>query len=163
MIKSFKVSQDRIRIAIISFNQFVSVDLYLDQATDEKDAIAQVDKIMATKTGTNTHRALHAARTMVFQPSVGDRPTAPNIAIVLTDGQSSHEEETRQEAKKLKNHDVTVFSIGVGKWLSDQELQVIASRPTSMFSFRIESFEGLDTIRESLQKKTCISKNSTPI
>ncbi|XP_064601429.1 collagen alpha-3(VI) chain-like [Liolophura sinensis] len=162
MIKSFEVSQDRIRIAIISFNQFVSVDLYLDQATDGEKAIAQVDEILATNTGTNTHKALHAARTMVFQPSVGDRPTAPNIAIVLTDGQSTHEEETRQEAKKLKNHDVTVFSIGVGKWLSDQELQVVASRPTSIFSYRIDSFGGLDTIRESLKKKTCISPPRMP-
>ena len=60
------------------------------------------------------HAYYQDAYTKMFTAANGDRASAPNIAIVVTDGRSTNRPSTLSEATKLQNHGVQVM-YNVGK------------------------------------------------
>jgi len=64
-------------------------------------------------------------RENVFNPANGDRPDFPNIAIVITDGQSNRNESgTQPAAQLLRNVVDDVFVIGITDEIDHAELRV---------------------------------------
>ena len=61
---------------------------------------------------TNTAGALEMIQTM-FTAANGDRPDAPNYALVVTDGRSNNKTLTYLRAMELKNAGVAVMVIGI--------------------------------------------------
>lgn len=52
---------------------------------------------------------------MTFSPVTGDRPDVPNIAIVITDSESTASpQHLLREAEATRAAGITVFAIGVG-------------------------------------------------
>lgn len=51
--------------------------------------------------GTNTHLPLKTARESMFTYRYGDRPDVPNLAIILTDGQTNDAQELTQQAQMV--------------------------------------------------------------
>ena len=58
--------------------------LQLNDYDTRVEAIEAVRKIKYTMGKTNTAAALRLARTTMFTPAMGDRPSAQNLAIVIT-------------------------------------------------------------------------------
>lgn len=58
---------------------------------------------------TSTDRALDMPRDVVY---FQDRPYAPNIAILVTDGLSTSPNLTVDSAQQVKDAQITVFAIG---------------------------------------------------
>lgn len=84
----------------------------------------------------------------MFQPSFGDRPSADNLVILLTDGQSNvNFYDTIPSARDLKSDGVTIIGIGIGLSNAD-ELNAIASGPTDVF--QVATFEALDEIKAEI-------------
>ena len=52
-----------------------------------------------------------------FKPINGDRPEAPNIVILLTDGKSNGVNPVEDEAEKLRQKLVKIICVGIGKLL----------------------------------------------
>ena len=51
----------------------------------------------------------------MFTPQHGDRENAPNIGVVITDGESTTESHnTLPEADAARRHGIAMFAIGVG-------------------------------------------------
>ena len=58
------------------------------------------------------------------------------IAVLLTDGQQSLEEDSldvSKVAKSLQNEDVEIFAVGIGPEIDLLQLNEIVSRPSSVF------------------------------
>lgn len=71
-----------------------------------------VDKIPYTYGSTNTADSLKSMREELFNPTRGDRPDAPNIAIILTDGVSNiNSRRTIPEAEAARNQVFLIFSM----------------------------------------------------
>ena len=102
---------------------------------------------------TYTDRALKFARTDSFQPASGDRDSVPNIAIVTTDGGSTHKTGTIIEARKLHATGVITYAIGIGDRVNVPELGVIASEPKNVYT--VASFSELRTIQHELEDAAC--------
>lgn len=79
----------------------------------------------------------------------------PNIAIIVTDGQSNDASLTAAEAKKLRDAGVTVLAIGVGSGVSKTELNAIATDPDSTHVFAADNFDALKSLKALLSTKAC--------
>ena len=80
----------------------------------------------------------------------GDRPNVPNILIVITDGQSTDQAATLQQAKNLHNLGVNVLAVGVGDSVDQTELAGIASSAQNVYT--VSNFDALTTLLASLEK-----------
>ena len=66
----------------------------------------------------------------------GDRPNVPNVAIVITDGQSNYDHDlTIPDADIDKAAGITLFAVGVTDQINLVELDGIASLPTASHVF----------------------------
>ncbi|XP_059147169.1 vitrin-like [Physella acuta] len=84
------------------------------------------------------------------------RPEAEKVSIVITDGNSQIWRETKAEAESARNDGITIFAIGVGLGIRDEELSNIAGDETRVT--KVDNFSKLESIKESLARTTCIKK-----
>ncbi|XP_013409329.1 cartilage matrix protein [Lingula anatina] len=112
-----------------------------------------IDKIQQTKGQTRTDIALQIVREQMFTRENGARiGEVPQIAIVLTDGNSDFEEKTAKQAALTKAKGIKVFAIGIGK-VDEKELKVIATGPDEVIT--VGDFSALAGIKRELSIKTC--------
>ena len=70
-----------------------------------------MDSIPYIYGSTNTADSLKTMREQIFNPARGDRPDAPNIAIILTDGVSNiNPRRTIPEAETARDQVVTLYT-----------------------------------------------------
>lgn len=87
----------------------------------------------------------------------GDQPDYPNVAVVLTAGESDDQHATMKEAKKLRAQGTSLFAIGIGSSINVEELNGIAGKLSSKTVFFARNFNALGTARESLNQALCNS------
>ena len=73
---------------------------------------------------TNTAEALRFLRENMLRSEHGDRPNIPNVAVVITDGNSDDNKNTIEEAIKVKEV-AHLIVINVGNWVNHYELDGI--------------------------------------
>ena len=56
-------------------------------------------------------------------------------------------------SRLLKDNNVVIIAIGIGRLANFTQIEVIASEPLEKFSFRVESFTALTRITESLTER----------
>ena len=111
---------------------------------------------------TNMARALQDMREVQFIPRNGDRPEAPNIAILVTDGVNEPSDEDRNlspvneafQAKNRPNDPVQIFTVGVTSDIDENQLRQISSNNRV---FRADDFQALSGIINSLTSLICES------
>lgn len=146
------------RFAIVVFNSGVKFTLLLNAIDNQEDLLAYIDNIPYTYGNTHTASALQAMRDTIFIRPNGDRPDAPNIAIVMTDGESNiNSGRTIPEANAAKAEGVEIYGIGIGL-METTEIDGIASKPLSTHRFSVENFDNLEEMKEDLFDKICIGK-----
>ncbi|XP_064602245.1 collagen alpha-6(VI) chain-like [Liolophura sinensis] len=154
VVQHFDVGQDNVRVGLITFNFGALVEFNLNQFSTKEEVLQAFDHVQDIHQGTATHRALKYAREISFTAENGDRPDIPNVAILLTDGQSTHPDKTATEQALLKAAGVRVFAIGIG-WVDEAELRLIASDPVDKYFHYVKDFSGLDEILAEFQQTSC--------
>lgn len=74
----------------------------------------QIDALAYPGQGTSTHLGIDQARQMLLQ----DSTLNPKIMIVVTDGASDNEVETRTAAQRAKDAGITIFAVGITEFVS---------------------------------------------
>ncbi|KAL8176578.1 UNVERIFIED_CONTAM: hypothetical protein K2H54_036538 [Gekko kuhli] len=108
--------------------------------------------------GTYTATYIQRVVRELFQPRTGSRPGATKILIVITDGQKSGDRlEYRDVIPEAERAGIIRYAIGVGRAFSlgaaRQELNDIASKPSSEHVFPVSNFNALKDIENKLQDK----------
>lgn len=159
LVNRFNISRHESHVAMIQYSnkETVNVEFHLDDHYD-KDSIMKAIKDIKLQNGDETYTdvALKVAREDVFNGARGDRKGVRDVIVLLTDGQAHKKDAAIREAGMLKDDDVSIISIGVGKGEKIQSfidlLQGMASH--SDFVFKV-SFAELDTILDSVIKAAC--------
>ena len=79
---------------------------------------------------TNTADALNTALSVFSNFTHED---SRKVAVVFTDGKSDDPHATQKEAKRLRENNVTVYSVGFGYGINEEELRAISSDPDEYY------------------------------
>lgn len=154
IINSWKISYNKVRVAVISFSDKAFVNVYLNQYSNKYYLIRAIKNIKYRSGRTNTYYALRLLGT-VFQRRNGDRKYAPNIAIVVTDGKSSNSIFTKLAADRIKRKGVVLFSVPVGRSVCRSEVRAMASHPKYKHIFSVDKFNALKKSTRRITKNIC--------
>ncbi|XP_074641282.1 matrilin-1-like [Tubulanus polymorphus] len=151
---NFDVSEEHIHVGAIRFSRSPEMEFSLTDHLKKKPLLEAVDKLTYGHGGTTaTGAAIKLARESLFNKLAGFRPSAAEILILITDGQSNRPHDTYQETEAAKERGVIFFTVGVGSEVNQEELETIAS--SLEFVFHVSDYSSLDTILGELAKKTC--------
>ncbi|XP_066291017.1 uncharacterized protein [Branchiostoma lanceolatum] len=141
------------QIGVIRYSSSVIHEFHLNTHDNKADVLADVSAMpTATSGGTNTGAALtYVANTMLL-PGNGNRPDAPDVVIVLTDGYS-YPPNVAGPASVLHGMGVQTFAIGVGGCANSAQLAQIASCPD--YIYRLPDFSALKSITASMHDQIC--------
>ncbi|XP_034050179.1 integrin alpha-M-like [Thalassophryne amazonica] len=145
------------KFAIIQFASTSETHYYFNTFDVSRPWEALIDQIKQHGTMTNTAAGIKHVVNNIFIQSRGSRPNAKKVLIVITDGASTDRWDLENAASLANSHNIARFAIGVGdafsSWSAKQELNIIASSPSTSHVFQVSNFNALERIRDSLQDK----------
>lgn len=154
MVSVFEISPDVTQIGVLTFGDFPEKAFHLDKYDNERDVTTAIGQIQQSRGDTNTADALHALRRHFFSEEHA-RQSVVKIAVVITDGLSKDPEATAQQAQLAREAGIHIFAIGVGQAVDMQELLNIASTPQREYTFAVNDYTALKSIKKLLAMKTC--------
>ncbi|GAA6097435.1 collagen alpha-6(VI) chain-like [Tachysurus ichikawai] len=155
-IVDLDINPNKVRVGLAQFSNEPHQEFLLGKYADKNDLLEKVDKLTYLKGGTETGKALGFILNNYFTEAGGSRikENVPQIAVVITDGDSA--DETKTPAMELRRKGVLIFSIGVGE-ASILGLQSIANKPYQHFVLSFDEYEELLKAATSTVDKLCIS------
>ncbi|XP_059147171.1 collagen alpha-5(VI) chain-like [Physella acuta] len=147
-----------VRVSIITYGKgiYPQDGFNLTSYATKEQVLAAIDKIPHRQgLFTDTGKAIKYMHVVQLNNSVV-RPEAEKVSIVITDGNAQVKKETDSEAKSARNDGINIFAVGVGHDIHDEELNIIAGDHARVT--RVDNFSKLESIKESLARKTCIKK-----
>jgi len=101
---------------------------------------------------TNTTAALNLLRRTAFHTSAGDRPSAPNVAVLVANGESTIDKDrVSTEAAACRDAGITMVVVAADRTMVDSvELRSIVSLPTQRNYFTTPSLSALPNITQSI-------------
>ncbi|MCJ8728199.1 hypothetical protein PDJAM_G00001580, partial [Pangasius djambal] len=155
-IMGLDIRPDKVRVGVAQFSKEPQQEFLLGEYADKNDLLEKVDKLTYLRGGTETGKALRFIQNNYFNESKGSRinQNVPQIAVVITDGDST--DETKTPAMQLRRKGVLIFTVGVGA-ASITGLQSIANKPHQHFVLSFTDYENLLKATTSAVDKVCIS------
>jgi len=135
IVGGLEIGSNKVRVGMVVFSNDYKHEFYLSDYSTQAEVLAAIDGATYLGFSTHTRDALEYAETDLFTAAHGDRAEVPNIAIVVTDGQSNvggddgstDTEATIAAARNLQEHGVSVISVGVTNAIDDTEIEGISS------------------------------------
>ncbi|XP_047196684.1 collagen alpha-6(VI) chain [Hippoglossus stenolepis] len=156
VVDGLDIGPDKVRVGLAQYSDEPHVEFLLKRHMDKDSLLTAIDTFPYRTGGTQTGKAIDFLIQTYFTKVAGSRAgqRVPQIAVIITDGDSS--DEVIEPAKRLREHGVIVFAIGVGV-ANLKELGSIASKPPDRFRLTINSYEALKTLKEGLLETVCVS------
>ena len=160
---SFMIGPNRTRVAWISFGTTAEVVFDLNAHSTKKDLHAAIRGVVYGGGYTAIGRGLEALRLQGFEGGRNSFDT-PEVAIVVTDGQTNTGINTSTAADNLRRErNVNVFAVGVGSGVNTTELQIIASAGIENTQDHTQNISGfieseLDNLQRLIRARTCFGK-----
>ena len=106
---------------------------------------------------TNTGAAIKNMKDNMFSSLRGDRSGSPDVAMVVTDGNSDDRKDTFEQAMLARKNGVRMLAVGINlkTYHGQRELQGIASDPDDKNVFNVPNFEGLFNITDRIVEAVC--------
>lgn len=160
VVENMYISESGVHVAIILFSAKAEISIKLNSHYRKSDILDAIYRLPFQEgSGTNTTGALLTMMNEVYTQRMGNRLHVRDIAIVMTDGQSTIERDlTVPTAKKAHELGIRTFAIGVGSADLPEfkaEIDGIASDPDDDHVFSIGDFGDLEFIEDTLVKRTC--------
>lgn len=166
MLDGFDISEKGTHVAVVEYSTNASVPLRFNDfsgaflnSANLKRAIS--NNINHSRGYTYIDKALKLANTDVFSAKGGMRPNVTKVALVMTDGKQTVDEEEGvlsadilyNAVQPLKDKNVKVLSLGIGKNTNLFDLWTLASSGSDVFL--AENFEQLKDLVTDLTQNKC--------
>ena len=160
VVAMFRIGQTDLhaRVSVTTFGQGAFNHFYFNQHMSNEDVHEEIVKMLwgDRPRGTYTKQGLKMVKEFATE-SKGMRAASkgiPRVVIVITDGRSTHGMQGVDEAAALKAMGAKVFAVGVGGYDAD-ELENLASSPSSTFVRQIADFAGMKRAINSVVQTVC--------
>uniref|UniRef100_A0A8C9TKZ5 VWFA domain-containing protein n=1 Tax=Scleropages formosus TaxID=113540 RepID=A0A8C9TKZ5_SCLFO len=159
LIKQF--NQRNSQFAVMQYSSTFEIHMDFNDFNDFKHLgslwESRINGINQQKGNTHTPTAIRKVVGELFVPSSGSRPKAVKVLVVITDGQTYGDSTPMSVVvQEAEDKGIIRYAIGVGSAFRQpnarQELETIASKPTDSHLFRVDNFQALDELRDTLQK-----------
>lgn len=153
LTRDLNIDGGNIRMALVVFSNKATVRFHLDTFTSHDDLIQNLSATPYAYGRTNTAAALRLLRTEIFKERNGDRPDIPNVAILVTDGESNiNNGSTIPEANLVRQQGIRLYAIGIGL-TATAELDGIAGSVSNRYF--IDDFDELEAKLDVVFKTLC--------
>ena len=152
-----------IHVGAVLFGTEAENTFYLNTYERDIQSITnKIDDLEYKGSKTNMARALIDMRDVQFIPQNGDRPEAPNIAVLITDGRNEPSDEDinlspvdeANRAKTRPNDPIQIFTVGITNEIDENQLRAISSNNQV---FRANDFQALSGILSRLTNLICVA------
>ncbi|TWW81335.1 Integrin alpha-M CD11 antigen-like family member B CR-3 alpha chain [Takifugu flavidus] len=154
LVSSFKGKDTK--FAIVQFSSWPQIHFSFSDF-DKSSLENNINSITQLNEGTNTASAIQYVVDNVFIARRGSRENVGKVLIIITDGESQQKKLLPAAVQAAENKKIVRFAIGVGRAFSNsgaiKELETIASSPSNNHMFKVDNFNALERIRNSLQEK----------
>uniref|UniRef100_A0A8C1ILU5 Si:ch211-62a1.3 n=1 Tax=Cyprinus carpio TaxID=7962 RepID=A0A8C1ILU5_CYPCA len=160
LIENFEVAPDRIRIGLVQYTDTPYTEFLLSTYQNKEEILSYIENLSQKNGGTLTGKGLEFMLKQHFVEKAGSRAqqNVPQIAIVITDGDS--QDEVDSQAQELRQRGIKIFAIGI-KDANEALLRQIASEPYDQHIYSVSDFGALDGISQSVIGKVCTTVEET--
>lgn len=166
IISTFTVSQSDTHVGVVVFSDNAVLSIRLTDYYDEAELLSQVRQINYVGGFTNTADALRVTREQCFSRSNGNRDSANDLAIIITDGVPTlNTGRTEPEAELLKDSNVQVIAVGITNNVDSNTLRMLSSPPQQrgVSYFEAPQFTQLGDILDGIIEQACATAPPTSI
>ena len=152
-----------VRFSLVKYSNSAVVYFPLDRYDNSRDITDRIQQLPYDDGRTNITGALKVTRLEVFQRNAGDRQSAPNVLILISDGTPNDEVGgERAEADLLKAAGTTIVSVGITDAIDRDLMSAIASSNDFIESPTFEATD-LNRIVGNLATAVCIGEYHTEV
>ncbi|KAL1262547.1 hypothetical protein QQF64_005286, partial [Cirrhinus molitorella] len=154
LVENFNVAPDKIRIGLVQYSDTADTEFSFNTYQNKEGIIDHIQNLRYKSGGTFTGKALTFVLKEHFDKKAERRlqQNVPQIAIVITDGDS--QDEVESQAQKLRQRGIKIFAIGI-KDANKAMLRQIASEPYSQHVYSVTDFAALQKISQSVTREVC--------
>jgi len=161
-VNELDVRMDRTRVGLIYWSNNASVAIHMnDYGQVKQDVVEAIRRVPFLSNWTHSAHALRLSYQQSFQTDNGDRAGVPNVAVVITDGNSNVQaHRTAVEAAIGRRNGIRNVAVGLGDLVNVAELSLIASKPLNANMLIYPNVEEhvdelLDNLTAALLQTTC--------
>ncbi|XP_024072267.2 collagen alpha-1(XXI) chain [Terrapene carolina triunguis] len=148
--RNFDIGPKFIQVGVVQYSDYPVLEIPLGTHDSTENLIREMESIQYLGGNTRTGRAIQFSIDHLFAKS---SRFLTKIAVVLTDGKS--QDEVKDAAAEARKNKITLFAIGVGSEIEEDELRAIANKPSSTYVFYVEDYIAISRIREVIKQKLC--------
>ncbi|XP_059698689.1 collagen alpha-1(XXI) chain isoform X1 [Haemorhous mexicanus] len=148
--RNFDIGPKFIQVGVVQYSDYPVLEIPLGAHESTENLIREMESIHYLGGNTRTGRAIQFAFDHLFAKS---SRFLTKIAVVLTDGKS--QDEVKDVAAEARKNKITLFAIGVGSEIEENELKAIANKPSSTYVFYVEDYIAISRIKEVIKQKLC--------
>uniref|UniRef100_A0A8B9FNF1 Collagen alpha-1(XXI) chain n=1 Tax=Amazona collaria TaxID=241587 RepID=A0A8B9FNF1_9PSIT len=148
--RNFDIGPKFIQVGVVQYSDYPVLEIPLGTHESNENLIREMESIHYLGGNTRTGRAIQFAFDHLFAKS---SRFLTKIAVVLTDGKS--QDEVKDVAAEARKNKITLFAIGVGSEIEEDELKAIANKPSSTYVFYVEDYIAISRIKEVIKQKLC--------
>lgn len=151
LVSNFVIGPRHIRVAFETFASTVHHEFALNVHSSLEALLKAIGDIQFHSGGTAISTALEYAVNSSFK--IGGRMHADKILVLITDGRSYNTNMSAIQGSHLQKMNVKVFCIGVGSYVNQTELELIAKNRNHVL--RANNFTDLVQLMDTIYTKVC--------
>ncbi|KAI0220319.1 hypothetical protein LSAT2_028165, partial [Lamellibrachia satsuma] len=158
MVDALYIGSNQVRVGAVKFSTEAESVFHMNRYSDKKSLKEAIKRISFMGGHTNTADGIRIMHDTEFTHVNGDRSNAQNIAIVITDGESTrNKDRTIPEAIRARNDKIKIYSVGITKQINEAELRQISSAPHEKDKnyFMAADFQSLERVANAITSDAC--------
>uniref|UniRef100_A0A667Z7S4 VWFA domain-containing protein n=1 Tax=Myripristis murdjan TaxID=586833 RepID=A0A667Z7S4_9TELE len=154
LVNSFDVGPNHVRIGLVQYSNTPRTEFLLNTYQSKEDILQYISNLPYKGGGTQTGLGLDFMLTEHFVEGAGSRARygVPQIAVVITDGQS--QDNVEPHAQQLKSRGIILYAIGI-KDADEAQLREIANEPHDQYVYSVSDFAALQGLSQSVIQTLC--------
>lgn len=157
-IQNYQIAPQCIHVGVITFSGQVYNKIELGQYNSMGQILSAVDQIQYQPGRRYTTEALKYLTSNTFSQFGKARPGAQHIGILVSNGQAANPLAFAQEAKRVRDSGIALYSVGIGTGFHLQDLENAASDPHSRYALNSQTFDTLGDLSHTLASRTSSGK-----
>lgn len=154
LVSNFDIAPNKVRIGMVQYSDTPRTEFSLNTYEDKQEILDYIKRLPYKTGGTNTGLGLEFLLKNHFVEEAGSRAKqrVPQIAVVITDGNS--QDEVEQYAQELRQKGIKIYAIGI-KDADEKLLKEIATQPYDQHVYSVSDFAALQGISQNVIHELC--------